>query len=195
MSTGRRVVRRRSQLGHLAIVGAILASGCGPESQGSATGVTTSAGLAFSASPIVGAQSQRCVDIAGRSTTNGTQAQLWDCNGGTNQAFTYDSTATRALPVYGTKCLQASGGGTSTGTAVVIGDCTGQAGAQWNVNADGTITNVQSGLCMDANGAGTANGTKVILWTCGTGANQRWTVSGTVTDYALTVTRSGSGAG
>ncbi len=60
----------------------------------------------------------------------------------------------------------------SSGASAVIGDCAGQ---QWNVNADGTITSVQTGLCLDASGAGTANGTKVILWTCNGGANQRWT--------------------
>jgi hypothetical protein len=78
--------------------------------------------------------------------------------------------------VYGNKCLDAYGGGTSNGTSVVIWDCNGQANQQWNVNANGTITGVQSGLCLDASGWGTSNGTKVTLWTCGGGqVNQRWT--------------------
>jgi hypothetical protein len=49
---------------------------------------------------IVGAQSGRCLDINNSSTTNGTQAQLWDCNAGTNQRWTYDS-ASRRLTIYG----------------------------------------------------------------------------------------------
>ncbi len=125
---------------------------------------------------IVGGQSGRCVDINGASTANGTQAQLWDCHGGTNQRFTH--TSGKQLQVYGTKCLGASNGGTGNGTAVVIGDCTGQTSQQWNVNANGTITGVQSGLCLDANGAATANGTRIILWTCGGGANQQWSLRG-----------------
>src|SRR4051812_48994932 len=40
---------------------------------------------------IVGGQSGRCVDISGATTANGTQAQLWDCNGRTNQRWTYTS--------------------------------------------------------------------------------------------------------
>jgi hypothetical protein len=44
------------------------------------------------------------------------------------------------------------------------------------VNANGTITGVQSGLCLDAFGAGTANGTKAVLWSCNGGANQQWIV-------------------
>jgi hypothetical protein len=121
---------------------------------------------------IVGSQSGRCLDIGG--TTNGTQAQLWDCHGGSNQRFTH--TSGKQLQVNGNKCLDASNQGTSNGTTVVIWDCHGGANQQWNVNSNGTITGVQSGLCLDAYGAGTANGTKIILWTCGSGANQRWSL-------------------
>jgi len=124
---------------------------------------------------IVGKQSGRCLDINNSSTTNGTQAQLWDCNGQTNQFWTY--TSGKQLTIYGTKCLDAYNRGTTNGTQVVIWDCNGQNNQQWNVNADGTITGVQSGLCLDANGAATANGTKIVLWACGSGANQRWTLT------------------
>ncbi len=121
---------------------------------------------------IVGGQSGRCVDINGSSTTNGTQAQLWDCNGNSNQRWTY--TSSKQLMVYGNKCLDASGKGTTNGTAAIIWDCNGQSNQQWNINANGTITGVQSGLCLDASALGTANGTKVQLWTCTGAANQQW---------------------
>ncbi len=120
---------------------------------------------------IVGAQSNRCVDIVGSSTANGTQAQLWDCGSGTNQRLTY--TSGKQLQVYGNKCLDANSQGTTNGTQVIIWDCNGQTNQQWNVNSNGTITGVQSGLCLDANGAGTANGTRLILWSCNGGTNQR----------------------
>ncbi|WP_426505513.1 RICIN domain-containing protein [Dactylosporangium sp. McL0621] len=122
---------------------------------------------------IVGTQSGRCLDVAGVSTANGTAVQLWDCWGGSNQTWSY--TAGKQLMVYGSKCLDAYGQGTSNGTSVVIWDCNGQANQQWNVNTNGTITGVQSGLCLDATGAGTSNGTKIILWSCGGHANQQWT--------------------
>jgi cytochrome c len=123
---------------------------------------------------VVGTQSGRCVDVPGATTTNGTQVQLWDCQGGTNQRWTYNATS-RQLTVYGNKCLDASGQGTANGTATVIWDCTGQPNQQWNLGANGTVTGVQSGLCLDANGAATANGTRIQLWSCNGGANQRWT--------------------
>jgi hypothetical protein len=123
---------------------------------------------------IVGGQSGRCVDVPGAATTNGTQVQLWDCHGGTNQRWAY--TAGKQLTVYGNKCLDTSGAGTTNGTAVVIWDCSSGLNQQWNLNANLTITNVQSGLCVDANGAGTANGTKILLWSCNGGTNQQWSL-------------------
>jgi hypothetical protein len=121
---------------------------------------------------VVGAQSGRCVDVDNNTLTNGTQTQLWDCTGGPNQTWVH--TASRQLMVYGNKCLDANNSGTTNGTAVIIWDCNGQLNQQWNVNANGTITGVQSGLCLDASGNGTGNGTRLILWACGTGANQQW---------------------
>jgi Ricin-type beta-trefoil lectin domain len=123
---------------------------------------------------IVGAQSGRCLDVAGASTGNGTQTQLYDCWGGSNQSWTY--TSSKQLMVYGNKCLDAAAHGTTGGTAVQIWDCNGQANQQWNVNAGGTISGVESGLCLDAVQQGTANGTKINLWSCNGQGNQQWSM-------------------
>jgi hypothetical protein len=79
--------------------------------------------------------------------------------------------------VYGNKCLDASGGGTAVGTKVIIWDCGSAANQQWNLNANGTITGVQSGLCLDVVNAATGNGALIDLWTCNGGTNQQWTRS------------------
>ncbi|MEV0941106.1 arabinofuranosidase catalytic domain-containing protein [Micromonospora wenchangensis] len=123
---------------------------------------------------LVGTQSGRCVDVPNGSTTNGTQVQLWDCTGGTAQRFT--RTAGGQLQVSGSKCLDASGQGTGNGTKVIIWDCHEGANQQWNVNANGTVTGVQSGLCLDAANAATANGTKLVLWACNGQQNQQWSL-------------------
>jgi hypothetical protein len=125
---------------------------------------------------VVGQQSNRCLDINNNTILNGTDAQLWDCNGGENQSWS--NTSRKQLVVYGNKCLDAYNRGTTNGTRVVIWDCNGQTNQQWNVNADGTITNVNApGLCLDATNAATANGTKLVLWDCNGGSNQKWTLS------------------
>jgi non-reducing end alpha-L-arabinofuranosidase len=160
--------RRRLSLVVSALLFTVLAGGLALATQ---RGVASAATVG-TATPIVGGQSGRCVDVPNSSTTNGTQVQLWDCNGQANQSWTY--TSSKQLMVFGSKCLDASGRGTTNGTAVIIWDCNGQTNQQWNVNTNGTITGVQSGLCLDANAAATANGTKLILWSCNGQTNQQW---------------------
>ncbi len=121
---------------------------------------------------LVGAQSGRCLDVPNVSTANGTQVEIWDCNGGTNQQWTQRSDG--SLQVYGNKCLEVSNQATAAGSPVSIFDCNGGTNQQWRVNSDGTIVGVQSGLCLDVTGQGTANGTLIEIWTCNGGANQRW---------------------
>jgi endo-1,4-beta-xylanase len=120
---------------------------------------------------VKGVGSGRCLDVPNASTTDGTQVQLWDCNNGTNQQWTY--TAAGELKVYGNKCLDAAG--TGNGAKVQIYGCWGGDNQKWRLNSDGSIVGVQSGLCLDAVGAGTANGTLIQLYSCSGGGNQRWT--------------------
>ena len=137
-------------------------------------GTPGSGGGTYQNVQLVGVGSGRCLDVPNGSTTNGTAVQLYDCWGGTMQRWTY--TSAKQLQVLGNKCLDANGRGTANGTSVIIWDCNGQPNQQWNLNADGTISGVQSGRCLDAAGYGTANGTRINLWDCHGGTNQRWSV-------------------
>jgi endo-1,4-beta-xylanase len=122
-------------------------------------------------SRIVGTQSGRCVDVPNASRNNGTRVQLYDCNGQANQAWTL--TSSRQLTVYGTMCLDAAGSGNTS--AVQIYSCNGQANQQWNVNANGTVTGVQSGRCLDV--WGTGNGQQIQIYDCNGQANQRFSLN------------------
>jgi hypothetical protein len=73
-------------------------------------------------------------------------------------------------------CLDGYGQGLTAGTKVDIYPCNQQTNQEWSFNANGTITEVQSGLCLDVTGASTANGAEVELWTCNGGSNQQWTL-------------------
>ncbi|BFV59620.1 non-reducing end alpha-L-arabinofuranosidase family hydrolase [Kitasatospora sp. CMC57] len=117
--------------------------------------------------------SNRCLDVANASQTDGALLQIYDCSGGTNQLWT--STSSNQLTVYGSKCLDVPGHATTAGTRVQIWACSGGANQQWRVNSDGTIVGVESGLCLDVAAKGTTNGTAVQLWTCNGGTNQQWT--------------------
>jgi lysophospholipase L1-like esterase len=119
---------------------------------------------------LVGAASGRCLDVPGSNTANGTQPVIWDCGGAANQQWTINGQAVQALG----KCLDSPTGATA-GVKVQIWDCSGATNQSWSFNANGTISNVASGLCLDVNGKATAAGSAVILWTCTAAANQVWT--------------------
>ena len=121
---------------------------------------------------LVGVGSGRCLDVPNQSTADGTLLDIWDCNGGANQQWTYLPDG--ELQVYGNKCLDVPGGATAAGTRVEIWDCNGGTNQQWSLNANGTITGRASGLCLDVTGAGTADGTAVEIWGCNGGSNQQW---------------------
>src|SRR3954469_20152657 len=119
----------------------------------------------------------KCLDVPNSSTAAGTQLQIWDCGGGTNQSWT--RTSSDRLTVYSGSsqlCLDAYNNQTTAGTKVVTWPCNGGANQQWRLNSDGTITGTQSGLCLDVTGASTANGAVAELWTCNGGSNQRWSL-------------------
>jgi len=141
-----------------------------------ATGTVGSGGGTGTGTAVVrGVGSNRCLDVPDHATANGTRTVIWDCNGGNNQSWTY--TSGKQLMVYGNKCLDVANSSTTAGAAVQIWDCTGATNQQWNINGNGTITGVQSGLCLDVTSGATANGSAVETWTCNGGSNQQWTRS------------------
>jgi alpha-galactosidase len=120
---------------------------------------------------LVSRASGRCLDDPDSTIANGTGLIIWDCHGASNQEWT--STSAGQLQSLG-KCLDAYDNQTAPGTKVEIWDCNGGVNQRWNLNADGTITGVQSGLCLDVTGNNTGNGTAVELWTCNGQDNQKW---------------------
>jgi alpha-galactosidase len=140
-------------------------------------GGTTGSGGTSTTGEIHAVGAGKCLDVPNSTTTAGTQVDIWNCGGGTNQTWTH--TSGNQLTVYSGSsqmCLDAYDNQTSPGTKVEIWYCNGQANQQWLVNPDGTVTGVQSGLCLDVTGASTANGALAELWTCNGQANQQWTL-------------------
>jgi hypothetical protein len=137
-----------------------------------AYGLTSGGGGGGTAGVLRGSGSNRCLDVPGAATANGTLLDIWDCNGGSNQQWTALSNG--ELQVYGNKCLDVPGGATTAGTKVEIYDCNGGTNQQWTLNSNGTVVGRGSGLCLDVISAGTANGTGVDIWTCNGGSNQKW---------------------
>ncbi|MGW4465366.1 lectin [Micromonospora sp. NPDC004704] len=112
----------------------------------------------------------KCVDVAAASNANGTQVQLYTCNGSNAQQWIVGDDGTiRALG----KCLDVASGSTANGARVQIWDCNGSAAQQWTASA-GLLRNPQANKCLDATGPSSADGTPLQIWECFGGPNQQW---------------------
>ncbi len=119
----------------------------------------------------------KCFDVPGFNDTNGTNVQIYDCNGGMNQQweFWYDGTI---RPTFNTnKCLDLPGWETDNGTPIQIYDCHGGSNQQWTLAY--ATSSAQGGLrgfgnkCVDVPGYDTTNGTNLQYYDCNNGGSQK----------------------
>ncbi|MEV0940375.1 carbohydrate-binding protein [Micromonospora wenchangensis] len=115
----------------------------------------------------------KCLDVRNAATADGTQVQIYTCNGGAGQTWTV--TPNGPIKALG-KCLDVNGGGTADGTKIQLWSCTGGSPQVWSAQTDGTLRNPASGKCLDVSGNNSADSTVVLLWTCSGAANQKWTL-------------------
>ncbi|WP_169454479.1 LamG-like jellyroll fold domain-containing protein [Catelliglobosispora koreensis] len=118
---------------------------------------------------VVGAASNRCLDLKGYGTANGTALEIFDCHGGGNQKFVLRADGTMFNPTSG-RCLDA--GNMALAYAIVLNDCHAGTNQIFQYRADGSLYMPHANMCLDAWFAGTANNTKIILYTCHGGGNQ-----------------------
>ncbi|GAA1886561.1 ThuA domain-containing protein [Asanoa iriomotensis] len=121
--------------------------------------------------PVVGLAG-KCLDVRNGGTADGTQIQLYTCNGSAAQTWTRNGSTLRALG----KCLDVSGSGTANGTKIQLWTCNGTGAQSWSAGANSSLVNANSAKCLDVSGNNSADSTIVHLWTCNGAANQRWTL-------------------
>ncbi|NMO52337.1 carbohydrate-binding protein [Actinoplanes sp. TBRC 11911] len=115
----------------------------------------------------------KCLDVRGAATLDGTQIQLYTCNGSAAQTWSKSGQTLRALG----KCLDVAGAGTTDGTKIQLYTCNATGAQNWAAQSDGTLRNPASGKCLAVAGTGSADSTVVQLATCSaTAANQKWTL-------------------
>ena len=126
----------------------------------------------------------KCLNDVGNKSANGTQADIWTCNGSTAQQWTYVKDGT--LRIHG-KCLVPPGSSPASGAKVVLAACTGSPAQQWWLTYPRSISqslgtvpitllNPASGMCLSDTGFSTANGTRVVVGSCNGFKNQAWTL-------------------
>jgi hypothetical protein len=115
----------------------------------------------------------KCMDVNQASSANGTQVQLYHCNGTNAQVWTMPGDGTvRALG----KCLDVQGGSTAAGTRVQLWDCNGSGAQQWFHSLAYEFVNPQSNRCLDVIGANSSDFTPLQIWNCNQMDNQRWSM-------------------
>jgi hypothetical protein len=115
----------------------------------------------------------KCLDDTGNSAKDGNKIQIWTCNGGASQRWTFAKDGT--LRIDG-KCLDLTGNGRTAGTKLQLWSCTGGTNQQWVVGTDAELVNPDSFLCLtDPNGS-TKNGIQQQLGGCGQGDRGSWTL-------------------
>jgi hypothetical protein len=145
----------------------------------------------------VSENSGQCLDDTNLSTSNGTQYQQYNCEGGYQQMLDLKPVAGTAntytvVNELSGKCLDVSGGSTADGAAVIQWTCGGQSNQQFKLNPvtalgnsqDYQLVAVHSGKCVDVTGVSTAPGALIHQWTCdpasalSTKKNQIWRLLG-----------------
>lgn len=115
----------------------------------------------------------KCLDDTGNSSINGNKVQIWTCNGGASQNWTYAQDGT--LRIHG-KCLDVRGNGTSAGTDLQLWSCLGHANQTWTRAFTTELASPASGRCLADPGASTRNGTQAVLGGCNGGVRDAWTL-------------------
>jgi hypothetical protein len=72
----------------------------------------------------------KCMDVRGAGTANGTAVQMWGCVGVPNQQWRINN---GKIVGYGNKCLDVRGAGTANGTVVQMWDCVDVPNQQWSI--------------------------------------------------------------
>ncbi|ATB28517.1 ricin-type beta-trefoil lectin domain protein [Melittangium boletus] len=113
----------------------------------------------------------KCIDIPNSNTNDGTQLQMWDCNGTGAQNWTwYSDGSLRALG----KCMDVAWGSVDAGAIIQIATCSGNPAQKFVLSGAGDLVNPQSNKCVDIVDHNTNSGAKLIQWHCTGSANQKW---------------------
>ena len=182
MSHDHRPISERSRapmrLRWMALGSCVVIAGCGAPPDAAMTSGGEQVAEARQADTAVADQSLyvlgKCVDVPGWDDTNGTNIQIYDCNGGSNQQWQFWPDGTVRPTLNTNKCLDLPGGQTDNGTPIQIYDCNGGSNQQWTQGISGALRGL-GGKCVDVPGFDTTDGTLLQYYDCNGGyANQKF---------------------
>lgn len=117
--------------------------------------------------------SNRCVDVYGALTADGTKIQTWDCLAGINDQKWRISSTGELRNALADKCMGIGGGQAIDGKPIVEWTCGGQADHKWKFQNMELVT--VSGKCIDVPNSNFVEGQAVQLYDCNGTNAQKWT--------------------
>jgi len=136
---------------------------------------------------LVNSSDDKCLDVYGRATGNGSRVDTWTCNGGSNQQWRVLQVGTtngnlpidELIGVGSGRCLDVYGASHANGATVDIWDCNGQANQQWDVFAglnliDRNTDNDPNPKVLEIFGGATGNGARVDQWDYSSSTTKNW---------------------
>jgi hypothetical protein len=115
----------------------------------------------------------KCLDDTGNSSSNGAKIQIWTCNGGAAQDWTYAKDGT--LRIHG-KCLDVIGRSTAANAKLDLWACNGGTNQQWDIDTGAQLRGLASGYCLTDPASSTTNGTQLEITGCGGYSLREWTL-------------------
>jgi hypothetical protein len=113
----------------------------------------------------------KCIDVPGANYADGVPLQVYNCNGTSDQAWTFTG---GAVKTQNNLCMDVAGGSTANGAAIQIATCSGDPAQQLVLSAAGDLVNRQANKCVDIKDSNGNDGAKLQLWDCAGTANQKW---------------------
>jgi hypothetical protein len=127
------------------------------------------------AGSLVGVENH-CVDIPGAANTAGTQLQIYDCHGGSNQKWRRDTSSHLFAPGFSNGFWDIPSSNSANGTVVQIFSQNSPTTANQQFAFVGAEVRAIGNTCIDVPGGNFANNQLVQIYQCNGGGNQKWTI-------------------
>jgi hypothetical protein len=131
---------------------------------------------------LVAQHSGKCLDIVGRSRTNGALVVQWPCNSNSSQRWRFEPAGAKGVyfivSVFNNLVLDVEAESTANGAKVHMWEKHGGQNQKWGVKVLGddkyAFKAKHSGKCLDIEEISQVNGARAHQWDYLGGANQQW---------------------
>jgi hypothetical protein len=115
-----------------------------------------------------------CMDVWNGSMANGTNVAQWNCNGASNQKWSYDAATGLIRSQRDPRFCLDNSGGFDDGANIMLWTCNGNANQRFDLNASTGVVRMRSWPVQVVDAVGATPGNDVITFSDWGGTNQRW---------------------